>query len=235
MPGTGASPAHAYPFGDAYAAYRLPFAGVNGFVTPRAAGVVAEGEPGDGSNPPAGGDPPKPPAPSPTPPTPPATGEPQVDADGMASDAGREALRKERDRASRAEKALAELQATHATDDEKRDASLKAAAAKERDEYWAGRIRTTEVRSALRAKGLTDDKQLNLAANAPEFAALKVDEEGRVADLDRTIETFTKDYPNLFISAKPTGQPTRGAQGTPPPDRPKNLSDAITARLGAQA
>lgn len=233
MPGTGATPVHAYPIGPAWATYRLP-GPASGTFTAREVGIGFEGEPGDGSNPPAGGDPPKPTEPpKPPAPTPPATGEGEPDADGMTTDAGRRALAAERQKAGDLKKELDELKAAHATDADKHDAEVKAAAAKERDEFWAGRIRSAEVRSALRAKGLTDDKQLNLAANAPELSALKVDEEGRVADLDKSIDAFVKDYPALFTAPKPGGQPTRGPQA-PSDERPKNLGDAIAARLGTQ-
>ena len=236
-PGTGANPDHAYPFGTGWAAYRLPIPGVNGIVTPHQVGIGLEGEPtGDGASPPAAGtDPPKPPATPPT--TPPATGEPPApDADGMTTDAGRRALQREREARAEAEKALAELKAAGATDDEKRDAALKAAAAKERDEYWSTRIRQTEVRSALRAAGLTNDKALALAVNAPEFAELKVAEDGAVADLDKTVETFKKDYGTMFETPKaaPGGQPTRGPQNGAA-DKPKNLQDAVAAHYAAGA
>jgi hypothetical protein len=230
MPGDGARPPTLYPSGPGWAAYRLPFPGTHGIVTAREVGIGFEGEPS--GDPPAGGDPAKPPAQDPPPP---ATGGGEPDADGMTTDAGRRALAAERERNKTLQKQLEELQAKTQTDDEKRDASLKAAAAKERDEYWSARIRTSEVRSALRAKGITDDKQLNLAASAPEFASLTVDEEGHVADLDKTIEQFTKDYPALF-AARRKEEPTRGPQGGSSGDRPKTLGDAIAARLsGAKA
>lgn len=237
-PGTGAIPAHVYPFGPAWAPYRLPCPGANGVVTPRAVGIGFEGEPGDGATPPAGGDPPPKP-PSSDPPKPPATGDAgEPDADGMTSDAGRRALQREREARAEVERQLAELRSQTATADEKREAQIKAAAAEERDTFWMARIRTAEVRSALRAKGLTDDKQLNLAANAPEFASLKVTpEDGTVADLGKTVDQFVKDYPPLFADGpKPGGgQPTRGAQGGAGAagDRPKTLGEAIKAGLSA--
>lgn len=234
-PRIGAIPGQPYPFGPAWAAYRLPCPGASEFVTPREAGVAFEGEPADGPNPPAG-DPPKPPATPPAPAQPPATGEPAPDADGMTTDAGRRALAAERDRAKALQKELDDLRAASATDDEKREASIKAAAASERDEYWAGRIRTSEVRSALRAAGLTNDKALVLAVNAPEFAALEVStDDGSVKGLDKTIEAFRKDYPEMFAQPKPAGQPTRGPQSGADKDRPKSLSDAVAAHYAARA
>lgn len=234
-PRTGATPDQLYRFGPGFAAYRLPFPGANSFIGAREVGIVLDGEPAPdaGANPPTGGDP-KPPA---DPPKPPATGAPEPDADGMTTDAGREALRKERDRAARAEKALADIQAAHASDDEKRDASLKAAAAQERDEYWSSRIRRAEVRSALRSEGLMDDKALALAANAPAFESLKVDEDGNVPELAKTVAAFKTDYPQLFTPAKAgSGQPTRGPQnGGAPTDRPKTLAEAVAAGMRAPA
>lgn len=238
-PRTGSNPGHAYPFGPVWAPYRLPCPGRNEFVTPRAAGIGFEGEPADGATPPAGqGNPPAPPA---TPPAPPATGGPDADADGMTTDAGRRALAAERQKARDLQKELDDFKASTQSDDEKRVAGIKAQAAKERDEYWSGRIRTSEVRSALRAAGLTNDKALALAVNAAEFEALEVDPEaGTVKDLGKTIEAFKKDYPEMFAAAKPPAQPSRGPQNGAPgtgTDAPKSLGDALSShyKAGAQA
>lgn len=234
-PGTGAIPDQLYPVSSAWAAYRLPCVGANGFVTSREAGVAFEGEPAPtgGANPPAGGDPPKPPA-DPAP-KPPATGAPEPDADGMTTDAGRRALAAERDEKKRLQKELDELRAKTQTEDEKRDASLKAAGGKERDEFWSARLRSTEVRSALRAEGLTNDKDLALAVNASEFASLKVNEDGTIADLAKTITAFKADHPQMFAPPKATGQPTRGPQNGGDPERPKTLGQAIAGAMAPRS
>lgn len=233
MPGPGAMPDHAYLRGDVFAAYRLR-GGVDRFVTAREAGIGFEGEPaaGDATSTGAGG--------STTPPAatdsakPPATGDDaKPDADGMTSDAGREALRKERERAKRAEDALADERAKHATDDEKRDASVKAAGAAEERAKWIGRLRAVEVRSALRAKGLTDEKQLGLAARAQEFADLEPgdDDAEPFPGLAKVVDAFAKDYPALFATAdKPKPQPTRGIQAANGASGQKSLGDAIAAK-----
>lgn len=235
MPGTGARPDHRYPVGPVWAPYRLPFAGARGLIDPRLAGVAFEGEPGgDGATPPAGQPPATPPA---TPPTaPPATGAPDPDADGMTTDAGRRALAAERKRAAELQKRVEELEGQTASDAEKATKQAVKDAVSERDTYWAERIRRSEARSALRAAGVTNDKDLDLAANAPEFAALTVDEQGTVTDLAKAVEQFKKDHPAIFAApapAVPPGAPTRGPQnGTgAPADRPKGLSEAVAAHF----
>jgi hypothetical protein len=228
MPGTGAIPDH-HSIAAAWAPYRLPFAGTNGFVTSREAGVVFEGEaPAGGATPPATGQPtgqPTPPAAPPTPaPTPGAT--PPVD--GMATDAGRRALDAERTRAETAEKELAKLRAATQTESEKALELARKEGETSATTKLQAQLRQTEVRSALRAAGLTNDKTLALATRAAEFEALKVEEDGSVKDLAKTVETFKKDHPEMFEAPKPAppGQPTRGVNGTEP-ERPQTMNEAV--------
>jgi hypothetical protein len=237
MPGTGAIPDH-YSTASAWAAYRLPFAGTNEFVTSRGAGVAFEGEaPAGGAMPPVTGQPtgqPTPPATPPTPaPTPGATPEP----DAMATDAGRRALQAERDRAEKAEKELEKLRAANQSESEKAIDTARKERATSATTKLHGQLRQTEVRSALRAAGLTNDKTLALAARAAEFDALKVEEDGSVKDLDKTVETFKKDHPEMFAEPKPApgGQPTRGPQNGGTPDRPKTLTEAVEAHYAGQS
>lgn len=75
-------------------------------------------------------------------------------------------------------------------------------------------------------KGLTNEKALDLAVNAPEFAALKVDEDGSVTDLTKTVEAFVKDYPEMFAAAPAAGGVNRGPNGGPS-DQPTSLEGAI--------
>lgn len=227
---------HSYPTGPAWAGYRLPFAGAAG-VSPRDVGIVFEGEPGGGANPPpANPEPPKPPDPTP----PPAKGP----DDPELGDAGKEAIRRERENAKaekdRADKLQEELDAFRAAGQSDQEKAIEAArreAAKATATEYEGRIRRAEVRSALRAAGITNDKTLTLAVNAPEFASLKVADDGSVTDIGSTVESFKKDYPEMFAKAPaPAGAGvTRGAQSGGEPERPKTLSDAITARVGATA
>lgn len=237
MPGTGAKPEHAYSFGPGWAAYRLPFPGAHGFISGREAGVASDGEPAPGANPPAGGgDPP------PAPPAPPATGDQGDKGDGLG-DPGKRALDQERqarrdadDRAKTLQKELDDLKAASQTDQEKAlDEARKQAKAEVRTEYEA-RIRKSEARSALRAAGMTNDKALDLYANAPEFASLKVSDDGAVEGLDKVVEALKKDVPESFAPAKPAPTPpvNRGANPNGNPDQPKTLEDAITAGLSAQ-
>jgi hypothetical protein len=225
---------HSYPIGPEWAAYRLPFPGMSG-ISPRDVGIVFEGEPDGGANPPAGNpDPPKPPEP----PKPPAKG----DDDPELGDAGKEAIRRERenakrekDRADDLQKQLDDAAAANQTDQEKAIADARKEATKATATEYEGKIRASEVRSALRAAGITNEKTLALAVNAPEFASLKVEDDGSVTDIDKTVESFKKDYPEMFAKAAPAAGVTRGAQAGNESDRPKTLSDAIAARVGVTA
>jgi hypothetical protein len=243
MPGAGAIPDLLYPSGPGWAAYRLPCPGANGFVTPRAAGVVAEGEPAAGAIPPAG----NPAGPSQPPATPPVTPPPGAtpDSDGLTTDAGRRALDAERtkakaaeDRAKAAEKERDDLKAATQSDGEKAITAAKKEAEATTSAKFESRLRQAEVRSALRTAGLTNDKTLALAVNAAEFAALKVEEDGSIRDLDKVVEAFKKDYPEMVAAVAPKpptgGQPTRGPQNGGAPERPKTLNEAVAAHYAGQ-
>lgn len=233
MPGESATQTqHSYPFGSGWAAYRLPFPGTSG-LSPRDVGIVFEGEPDGGATPPSGGtEPPKPPAAPPAPPAqpdppkPPATG----DDDGLG-EAGKRALQAERTARAAAEKELADLKAAGQTDHEKAiSEAVKAAKAEERA-ISDRRVRRSLVEGGLRAKGFANEKALDLAVNAPEFAALKVEEDGSVVELSKVIDQFVKDYPELF-TAKAGGDVNRGPNGGSP-DRPTSLDGAVAAHYQA--
>lgn len=233
MPGTGATPDHRYSFGPAWAAYRLPFAGATGIVTSRSVGIAFDGEPSGDGNPPAGGSGQPAPSNQPPPAAPAAGDEGLGEAGRRALEAERAARRDAEKKASDAAKELETLRAANQSDADKAlDAARKETAAQVRTEF-EGRLRQSGVRSALRAAGLTNEKALSLAVNAPEFAALKVEENGSVADLDKTVESFKKDYPEMFAQPKPSGQPTRGAQGGAPADRPTTLTDAVAGHYSS--
>lgn len=189
---------------------------------------AAGATPGDAGNPPEA---PKPPAAQPAPPAPEAPKAPAT-GDEALGEPGLKALKAERDARAAVEKELADLKAAGQTDQEKAiEAARKSAAAEERAK-GDGRIRRSEVRSALRVKGLTNEKALDLAVNAPEFAALKVDEEGSVTDLSKTVDAFVKDYPEMFAAPKAPGDVNRGPNDGNP-DQPTSLEGAIAQHYQA--
>jgi hypothetical protein len=156
----------------------------------------------------------------------PATGEDDL------GEAGKKVLRElrsaERDaqrRAEAAEKELADLRSATQTDQEKALAQARREAAAEERAKFETKLRRAEVRSALRSAGLANDAVLELAMKSDLFAALAVDDEGRVTDLERAITQLKKDAPELFATASP-GTVTRGVQ-TPQPDRPRDLESSI--------
>ena len=156
----------------------------------------------------------------------PATGEDEL------GDAGKKILRDLRSaereaqrRAEAAEKELADLRSATQTDQEKALAQARREAAAEERAKFETKLRRTEVRSALRSAGLANDALVELAMKSDLFAALAVDDEGRVADLDKAIAQLKKDAPELFATAS-AGTVTRGVQ-TPQPDRPRDLAASI--------
>ena len=190
--------------------------------------------PAGGATPPDAGNPPEPPKPPAAPPAPPAPEAPKPPAtdDQALGETGLKALKAERDARAAAEKELADLKAAGLTDQEKAiDEARKAAAAEERAK-GDSRIRRSEVRSALRVKGLSNEKALDLAVNAPEFAALKVEEDGSILDLTKTVDAFVKDYPEMFAAAPAAGGVNRGpTDGSP--DQPTSLEGAVAQHYQA--
>ena len=167
-------------------------------------------------------------APSTTPPTPPATGEPEI------GEAGRRAIAAERKTAKEAQDALraaqTELDALKAAGLSESEKAVKeatnAATAAERAK-WQTSIRAVRVEAALRVAGATNETLLDLALRSDLISALKVDEAGKVTDLDKAVEQLKKDIPEMFVSPVP-GSPTRGVQ-TGQPTGAKDLESAITA------
>ncbi len=229
----GAMPVQSYPVGPAWAAYRLPFPNA---LPARDVGVCFEGEPAPGgANPPAA-TPPASPPPAPPPAAPPAplpTGEPAEPAD--LGEAGKKAIAAERKAARDAQDALkaaqAELDALKAAGLSESEKAIKeatnAATAAERAK-WQTSIRAVRVEAALRVAGATNETLLDLALRSDLISALKVDEAGKVTDLDKAVEQLKKDIPEMFAAPTP-GAPTRGAQPGPAPTGAKDLESAVAA------
>lgn len=228
LPAASAMLAQSYPVGPGWAAYRLPFPST---VSAREVGVCFEGEPAGGATPPAATPPATPPAaPSATPPATPATGEP-AEPEALG-EAGKKALREERAAKKAAEDALATAQAELETlrtstlsDQEKaiKEAGNTAAAAERAK--WQASIRSVRVESALRVAGATNEKLLDLALRSDLIANLKVDEAGKVTDLDKAVAQLKTDIPEMFSEPTP-GAPTRGAQPGSPAEA-KDLESAV--------
>lgn len=170
------------------------------------------------------------PAPDPTPATAtPATG----DTDALG-EAGKKAIAAERKAAKEAQDALraaqTELEALRAAGLSESEKAIKeatnAATAAERAK-WQTSIRSVRVEAALRVAGATNETLLELALRSDLISALKVDESGKVTDLDKAVEQLKKEIPEMFTQAG-AGGPTRGAQ-TGAPAQAKDLESAIAA------
>jgi hypothetical protein len=167
------------------------------------------------------------PAPDPTTTPPPATGEPEIgEAGKKAIAAERTAAKEATKRAETAERELETLRTAGQTDQEKALTTAKREAAAEERAKFETMLRRAGVRSELRAKGLSESLA-ELALKDDRFAVLKVDDGGRVTDVDKAVEAFLKDFPEMVAPAHP-GTVTAGAQ-TGAPAQPANLEAAIAA------
>ena len=160
-------------------------------------------------------------------PTPPATD--GSDALGEPGKRALDAMKAERNaadtRAKAAETELETLKAAGLSESEKAvKEATNAATAAERAK-WQTSIRAVRVEAALRVAGATNETLLDLALRSDLISALKVDEAGKVTDLDKAVEQLKKDIPEMFTKTGP-GTVTAGAQ-TGAPAQPADLEAAI--------
>lgn len=173
-----------------------------------------------------------------------APGEPATDYPEGLGDAGKRALdamkaarqtdrdraKTAEDRAAAAEKERDDLRAATQTDQEKALTTAKREAEAGERTKWTDRIRATEVRSSLRAAGVTNDKALAYLAGATAFASLKVADDGSVTGLSEAVEAMKKDMPEAFGAAAPNpgpGGPWGGSEGGSGRKEPGSLDEAI--------
>lgn len=150
---------------------------------------------------------------------PPATGD-----DAALGDAGKrilaEARRAAKEAEDRARAAEAERDALRTATQSEQEKALEAArkeAAAEVRTTFESRIRRSEIRTALTAAGISAT-ELDLASAAPEFARLRVTDDG-VDGLTEAVTTFKALHPTLFAKPAPPvadlGGGPRGQSGTP--------------------
>jgi hypothetical protein len=229
----GAMPSQSYPTGPVWAAYRLPFPGSCGA---RDAGVCFEGE-AAGATSAAGATgaaattstaatTAAAPAATTTAAAP-ATGEAELgEAGKKAIAAERKAAKEATDRAKALEDELTALKAAGLSDSEKAIKAAEHTATAAERAKWQSAIREVRAESALRVAGATNDRLLELALRSPSIVDLKVDDSGKVIDLDKAVEQLKKDIPEMFAAAGTAGGPTRGVQ-TAPAGQAKTLEEAI--------
>lgn len=143
-------------------------------------------------------------------------------ADKAAAEAVAKAAKKERDDLA---KRLEDLEAAGKSEADKAiDAARKEGEAAAGTRYQA-RVRSSEVRAALVTAGINAGV-LDLAVNAPEFATLKVTDEGEVEGLDVAVAGFKKSRESLFGTAASgsfdTGTGGRTAKATYTKDQIKD-------------
>lgn len=167
------------------------------------------------------------PAPEPTPSTSPATGEPEVgEAGKRAIAAERKAARDAQDALKAAQTELETLKAAGLSESEKAIKEASDAATAAERAKWQTSIRAVRAEAALRVAGATNETLLDLALRSDLISALKVDEAGKVIDLDKAVEQLKKDIPEMFATPSP-GAPTRGVQPGPTPGDAKDLESAV--------
>lgn len=160
--------------------------------------------------------------------TPPATGDEATLGEAgkrILADA-RRAAKEAEDRAKAAEAERDALRAATLTDQEKAIDAARKEAATEAEAKWQGHVRRSMVRQALTAAGVTQ-AELELAAGAPDFAGLPVNDEGDVEGLTKTVADFKNQHAALFAVTLP---PPPGGQGIRPAG---GLVDAADAALQA--
>jgi hypothetical protein len=225
----GAMPTQSYPTGPVWAAYKLPFPGAIGA---REAGVCFEGEAGAAIAPAAPATP-APPAVPAAPATPPATGDPELgEAGKKAIAAERKSAKEATDRATAAEAELATLKAAGLSESEKAIKEATTAATAAERAKWQSSNRSLRVEAALRVAGATNETLLDLALRSDLITTLKVDEAGKVTDLDKAVEQLKKDIPEMFAPTGP-GTVTRGVQ-TAPAGQAKTLEEAVASHYSAK-
>jgi len=229
LPAAGATLAQSYPIGPGWAAYRLPFPTS---ISARDAGVWFEGEAGEATSTASATQTTTTPATTTAPPqvtttAPPATGDAELgEAGKKAIAAERKAAKDAQDALKVAQTELETLRTASQTDQEKALATAKREAAAEERAKYETMLRRAGVRSELRAKGLSE-LLAELALKDDRFSVLKVDEGGRVTDVDKAVEAFLKDFPEMVKPAA-AGTVTTGAQ-TGQPAQAKDLESAVAA------
>jgi hypothetical protein len=153
--------------------------------------------------------------------TPPAPTTPATGEDGLA-DGGKRALDAERagrrEAEKRAKAATDELEALRAgqlSEHEKAIAQARKEALAEATTKAHAMVRRAEVRRALASAGIVADS-LDLAATAPEFTDLAVDDDGQVAELDRAVGAFRSAHPSLFTAPRSAAGNFDGGSGGAP-------------------
>jgi hypothetical protein len=163
----------------------------------------------------------------------PATGDPELgEAGKRAIAAERKAAKEATERATALQGELDTLKAAGLSDSEKAiKEATNAATAAERAK-WQSSIRSVRVEAALRVAGATNETLLDLALKSDIIAALKVDDAGKVVDLDKAVEQLKKDIPEMFAPTGP-GTVTRGVQ-TGAGAGPKTLEESVAAHYSAK-
>ena len=126
------------------------------------------------------------------------------DADNLkrALDAER-AQRRELEKSLKAERVAREaLETSQLSEHEKAIAQARTEAMTEATTKAHAMVRRAEVRRALASAGIAADS-LDLAAGAPEFAGLAVDDsDGTITDIDKTVAAFRAAHPSLFSAPR---------------------------------
>lgn len=134
------------------------------------------------------------------------------DAGRRALDAEREARRTAERKATDLERRLTELEESGKSEQEKAIAKARREGATEARTQADARIRRAEVRSALVAAGIVQS-ELELAAQASDFASLELNDDLEVQGLEEAVKGFKAAHPALFAATTPQGSADGGVRG----------------------
>ena len=111
--------------------------------------------------------------------------------------------RRELEKSLKAERVAREaIETSQLSEHEKAIAQARTDALAEATTKAHAMVRRAEVRRALASAGVVADS-LDLAASAPEFAGLPVDDnDGTIADLDKAVASFRSAHPSLFTAPR---------------------------------
>lgn len=233
---TSAMLVQSYPTGPWFAGYRLPGLGSIGA---RAVGVCFEGE-GTGDATSTGGTSDS--STTTTDSSKTTTGDTSATddaADGLG-DKGKRALQQERNarqeaeaRAAAAEQERDQLREATQSETEKAISAARKEGADEVKAVYQGLIRSAKVEAALSAAGIRPSV-MDLASQAPEFAKLKVKDDGTVEGLDEAVAGFKQARKDLFGAATGDGTADGGA-GTTKAANPDDLEGLVAAHYEGKA
>jgi hypothetical protein len=118
--------------------------------------------------------------------------------DGL-SDAGRKAIRKERDARRAAQRELRELRTQHESDSEAAVRTAREEGSTEAEARWKPLVVNALARAAFADAGAGKPERL---VKMLDLSSIEVDEDGEIDGLEDQIKSLREDYPELFVAGR---------------------------------